>query len=132
VSKETPPILHRMFQIVFNDISAAEMAALPSKLQLELMEGFEVLPEEENASDPERFGVIERDGKKLLRYRVRDYRIYFERVAEGITIHRVLHRNTIRDFLFRAALPMPAEDVELARERRFWELIEAGKGARRH
>ena len=40
-------------------------------------------------------------------------------------------QNTIRDFLFRASLPMPTEDVELARERRFWELIDAGRSARR-
>ena len=120
-----------MFQIVFNEISAAEMAALPKALQLDLLADFEVLPEEGGKSDPERFGVIERDGKKLLRYRVLDYRIYFERAPEGITVHRVLHRNTIRDFLFRASLPMPAEDGELARERRFWELIDAGKEARK-
>lgn len=120
-----------MFQIVFNEISAAEMAALPTHLQLDLLADFEVLPEEGDKTDPERFGVIERDGKKLLRYRVRDYRIYFERVPEGVTVHRVLHRNTIRDFLFRAALPMPAEDGELARERRFWELIDAGREARK-
>lgn len=118
-----------MFQIVFNEISAAEMAALPTSLQLDLLADFEVLPEEGQATDPEQFGVIERDGKKLLRYRVRDYRIYFERAPEGITVHRVLHRNTIRDFLFRAALPMPAEDVELARERRFWDLIDEGREA---
>jgi hypothetical protein len=120
-----------MFQIVFNEISAAEMAALPTALQLDLLADFEVLPEEGQVTDPEQFGVIERDGKKLLRYRVRDYRIYFERAPEGITVHRVLHRNTIRDFLFRAALPMPAEDVELARERRFWELIDEGREARK-
>jgi len=120
-----------MFQIVFNDISAAEMAALPTSLQLDLLADFEVLPGEGETTDPEQFGVIERDGKRLLRYRVRDYRIYFERAPEGITVHRVLHRNTIRDFLFRAALPMPAEDVELARERRFWELIDEGREARK-
>ena len=85
-----------MFQIVFNEISAAEMAALPTALQLDLLADFEVLPEEGETTDPEQFGVIERDGKKLLRYRVRDYRIYFERAPEGITVHRVLHRNTIR------------------------------------
>jgi hypothetical protein len=56
-----------MFQIVFNDISAAEMAALPTALQLDLLADFEFLPEEGDKSDPERFGVIERDGKKLLR-----------------------------------------------------------------
>lgn len=120
-----------MFQIVFNDISAAEMSALPTELQLELLSEFQLLPEEFEKADPEQFGVIERDGKKLFRYRVKDHRIYFERAPEGLTVHRVLHRNTIRDFLFRAALPMPTEDVELARQRKFWELIEEGKAARK-
>ncbi len=120
-----------MFQVVFNDISAAEMAALPTELQLDLLCDFEVLPEELDKADPERFGVIEREGKKLFRYRVKDYRIYFERVSEGITVHRVLHKNTFRDFLFRAALPMPSEDVELAGQRKFWELIDAGRASRR-
>jgi len=120
-----------MFQVVFNDISAAEMAALPTELQLDLLCDFEVLPEELEKADPERFGVIERDGKRLFRYRVKDYRIYFERVPEGITVHRVLHKNTFRDFLFRASLPMPTEDVELSGQRKFWELIEEGRAARR-
>ncbi len=120
-----------MFQVVFNAISAAEMAALPTMLQLDLLSDFEGLPDELEKADPERFGVIERDGKKLFRYRVKDYRIYFERAPEGVTVHRVLHRNTFRDFLFRASLPMPSEDVELAGQRKFWELIEEGRSAKK-
>ena len=111
--------------------SAAEMSALPTELQLDLLSDFEVLPEEVDKADPERFGLIEREGKKLFRYRVKDYRIYFERAPEGITVHRVLHRNTFRDFLFRASLPMPTEDVELAQQRKFWELIDEGRAARK-
>jgi hypothetical protein len=44
----------------------------------------------------------------------------------------VLHRNTFRDFLFRASLPMPTEDSELAQQGRFWDLIEAGRSAAKH
>jgi len=120
-----------MFQVVFNAISAAEMSALPTELQLDLLSDFEVLPEEVDKADPERFGLIEREGKKLFRYRVKDDRIYFERAPEGITVHRVLPRNTFRDFLFRASLPMPTEDVELAQQRKFWELIDEGRAARK-
>lgn len=120
-----------MFQIVFNELSAAEMSALPTELQLDLLAEFEVLPEDldENV-DVERFGTIERDGKKLLRYRAKDYRIYFEKAPEGIIVHRVLHKNTIRDFLFRAKLPMPTEDAELGKQKGFWKLIEEGEKAR--
>jgi mRNA-degrading endonuclease RelE of RelBE toxin-antitoxin system len=118
-----------MFQIVFNEISAAEMSALPTELQLELFSEFQILPEDLDQLDPARFGKMERDGKTLHRYRATDYRIYFERAAEGITIHRVLHKNTIRDFLFRASLPMGEEDRTLAEKAGFWQLIEEGKKA---
>ena len=70
--------------------------------------------------------MIEREGKKLYRYRAKDYRIYFERSPEGVTVHRVLHKNTLRDFLFRSKLPM-AEDDQLGKTREFWKLIEQGE-----
>ena len=120
-----------MFQIVFNEISAAEMAQLPKELQLDLLAEFQILPEDLENLDVDRFGAIERDGQKLYRYRARDYRIYFARAAEGITVHRVLHKNTVRDFLFRAKLPMPAEDEQLAQHRGFWKLIEDGARSRK-
>jgi mRNA-degrading endonuclease RelE of RelBE toxin-antitoxin system len=120
-----------VFQIVFNELSAAEMAALPKELQLELLAEFQVMPDELDNLDPERFGAIERDGKKLFRYRAKDYRIYFARSPEGLLIHRVLHKNTIRDFLFRSRLPMPEEDAALGQRREFWKLIEAGEQTRR-
>ena len=120
-----------MFQIVFNEISAAEMAALPKEMQLDLLAEFEVMPQDlEESVDGERFGIIARDGKKLYRYRAKDYRIYFEKATEGITVHRVLHKNTVRDFLFRAKLPMPAEDAELGKQKGFWKLIEEGEKTR--
>ena len=119
-----------MFQIIFNELSAAEMAALPKELQLDLLAEFQFLPEDLDRLDPEKFGAIERDGKKLLRYRALDYRIYFEKTDDGITVQRVLHKNTIRDFLFRAKLPMPQEDAELGQRKEFWKLIEDGERTR--
>lgn len=119
-----------MFQVIFNDISAAELSNLPKDLQLDLLSEFEVLPEDLDKLDPEKFGTIEREGKTLHRYRVRDYRIYFEKTGHGITIHRVLHKNTIRDFLFRTKLPM-AEDDQLGQTKEFWKLIEEGEEARK-
>src|SRR5207247_9000274 len=88
---------------------AAEISALPKKLQLELLAEFQILPEDLDQLDSERFGVIEREGKKLYRYRAKDYRIYFAKTEEGIGVHRVLHKNTFRDFLFRSKLPVSAE-----------------------
>jgi mRNA-degrading endonuclease RelE of RelBE toxin-antitoxin system len=119
-----------MFQIIFNELSAAEMSALSKSLQLDLLAEFQVLPEDLDRLDTKRFGVIKREGKKLYRYRAKDYRIYFEKSDEGITIHRVLHKNTFRDFLFRSKLPM-AEDDQLGKTREFWKLIEQGERTRK-
>jgi len=35
-----------MFQIIFNELSAAEISALPKRLQLELLAEFQILPED--------------------------------------------------------------------------------------
>ena len=115
-----------MYQIVFNEVSAAEMAAIPKELQLELLAEFQFLPDDLDQLDSKSFGIIEREGKKLYRYRAHDYRIYFERSPEGVLVHRVLHKNTIRDFLFRSKLPM-AEDEQLTKSSEFWRLIEEGE-----
>jgi hypothetical protein len=123
-----------VIQIVFNEISAAEMATLPKELQLDLLAEFDVLPEQLEQLQklhPDKFGLLERDGQRLHRYRAKDYRIYFALTQEGVLVHRVLHKNTIRDFLFRSKLPMPAEDEALAGQRDFWKLIEEAQGARR-
>jgi mRNA-degrading endonuclease RelE of RelBE toxin-antitoxin system len=119
-----------MFQIIFNELSAAEMSALPKKLQLDLLAEFQILPEDLDRLDARHFGIIESAGKKLYRYRARDYRIYFEKTNEGITVHRVLHKNTLRDFLFRSKLP-GSEDRQLEKTGEFWKLIEQGEKTRK-
>jgi mRNA-degrading endonuclease RelE of RelBE toxin-antitoxin system len=118
-----------MFQIIFNELSAAELSALPKKMQLDLLAEFQILPEDLNHLDAKRFGVIERAGKRLYRYRAKDYRIYFAKTDEGIKVHRVLHKNTFRDFLFRSKLPI-SEDAQLGQTREFWKLIEQGENTR--
>src|SRR4030095_9853261 len=115
-----------MFQIIFNELSAAEISALPKKLQLDLLAEFQILPEDLDQLDSERFGLIEREGKKISRSLAKSYRIYFAKTDEGIKVHRVLHKNTLRDFLFRSKLPV-SEDTELGKTREFWNLIEEGE-----
>jgi mRNA-degrading endonuclease RelE of RelBE toxin-antitoxin system len=116
-----------MYQIVFNEISAAELSSISKDLQLDLLAEFQFLPDDLDQLDSKAFGVIEREGKKLYRYRAQDYRIYFARSNEGIVVHRVLHKNTIRDFLYRSKLPM-GEDEQLQEHAGFWKLIEEGEG----
>ena len=119
-----------MFQIIFNELSAAELSVLPKTLQLDLLAEFQIMPEDMDRLDSKRFGVIEREGKKLYRFRAKDYRIYFEKTDEGITVHRVLHKNTLRDFMFRSKLPI-SEDAQLGQAKEFWKLIEQGEKTRK-
>ena len=99
---------------------------MPKELQLFILGEFRGLPQEVLSTDLERFGKLERNGKTLHRLRLRDYRIYFERHELGVVVHRILNRNTLRDFLFRSSLPL-GEDAALQANPRFWELIEVGK-----
>jgi hypothetical protein len=114
----------RPFQIIFNPISASELARMPKELQLHILGEFRGLPQEILSTDLERFGKLERSGKFLHRFRLGDYRIYFERHELGIVVHRILSRNTLKDFLYRSSLPL-GEDEALQRNPKFWELIEA-------
>ena len=111
-----------VFQVIFNTTSAAEISALPKDLQLDLLSEFQILPEDLGSLSGEHFNQIKRDGRTLHRFRCSDYRIYFERHPEGILIHRVLHKNTIRDFLFRSKLPMTDDDQAEGTDQ-FWNLI---------
>src|SRR6266540_7380369 len=115
----------RPFQIIFNPTSAAELSRMPKELQLSILGEFRGLPQEIISTELERFGKLERGGKILHRFRIGDYRIYFERHELGIVVHRILSRNTLKDFLFRSSLPMPAgEDEALQENPKFWEMIE--------
>jgi mRNA-degrading endonuclease RelE of RelBE toxin-antitoxin system len=122
-----------VLQITFNEISAREMSALPQDLQLQLLDEFQITEETLEAiarGSDERFGKIEREGKKLLRYRASDYRIYFEIAGGAVIVHRMLHKNSFRDFLYRSNMPV-AEDDQLGQTHEFWEMIEEGKRARK-
>jgi len=119
-----------VFQIVFNEISAAEISALGTLEQLELLEEFRVTEQDLNGLNNEDFGKIERDGHVLYRFRAKEYRFYFE-VKEGLVIvHRVLHKGGFSDFLFRSKMPL-GEDEALAGSKHFWKLIDEGRNARR-
>ena len=116
----------RQFQIIFNPTSAAELGKMPKELQLQILGDFRGLPQEVMNTDLERFGKLRREGKALHRFRLGDYRVYFERHELGVVVHRILGRNTLKDFQFRSNLPV-AEDEALQENPKFWELIEAAK-----
>jgi mRNA-degrading endonuclease RelE of RelBE toxin-antitoxin system len=120
-----------MLQIVFNKISAAELSQLDTLAQLELLNEFRIDEEAlETLETKPRFGTIERGGRRLYRYRARDYRLYFDVQHGQVVVHRLLHKNTLDDFRFRSSLPI-SEDEALAKSKTFWKLIEEGEKAGR-
>jgi mRNA-degrading endonuclease RelE of RelBE toxin-antitoxin system len=118
----------RQFQIIFNPISAAELSNMPKELQLGILGDFRGLPHDVLNSDLDKFGRLERDGRTLHRFRIGDYRVYFERHELGVVVHRILSRHSLKDFLFRSSLPT-GEDRVLEENPKFWELIEAARDA---
>jgi mRNA-degrading endonuclease RelE of RelBE toxin-antitoxin system len=118
----------RLFQIIFNPTSASELAKMPRELQLSILGEFRGLPQELMRSDHEHFGKLERSGRILHRFRLGDYRVYFERHELGVVVHRILNRNTLKDFLFRSSLPT-GEDKVLEDNPKFWALIESARTA---
>jgi len=118
----------RSFQIIFNPTSAAELARMPKELQLQILGEFRGLPQQVMSTELEEFGKLERAGRILHRFRIGDYRVYFEKHELGVVVHRILNRHTLKDFLFRSGLKMD-EDEALQQNPKFWEMIEAAKTA---
>jgi mRNA-degrading endonuclease RelE of RelBE toxin-antitoxin system len=112
-----------MFQVIFTPVGSAELCALPRPLQFRIMGELEGLSKDFLREHPDRFGVIRRDNRELFRYRTQDYRLYFEKTDAGILVHRVLHANTLDDFLYRSQLPVD-EDEALQANPNFWKLID--------
>ncbi len=116
------------FQVIFTPTASAELTRMPKELQLEILGDFRGLPQHLIAGEEESFGKLESDGHTLHRFRVGDYRIYFERHKLGVLVHRILSRNTLKDFLFRSGLKT-GEDEALQENPKFWQLIEAAKAS---
>jgi mRNA-degrading endonuclease RelE of RelBE toxin-antitoxin system len=118
----------RPFQIIFNPTSAAELAKMPKELQLQILGDFRGLPQQVLHTELDEFGKLERAGRILHRFRIADYRVYFERHDLGVVVHRILNRHTLKDFLFRSGLKMD-EDEALQQNPKFWEMIEVATTA---
>ena len=114
------------FQVIFTPTSAADLARLPKELQLQILGDFRGLPQHVIGSELEDFGKLESGGHILHRFRIGDYRVYFERHPLGVLVHRILSRHTLKDFLFRSGLKT-GEDEALQESPKFWELIESAK-----
>ncbi len=119
-----------MLQIVFNEISAAEISQLDTLAQLQIFDEFQVTNSDLENLDGDKFGkMIERDGKTIYRFRSDDWRFYFEVAENRVIVHRVLHKGTLSDFLYRSKIS--SEDEALADSKHFWNLIDEGRNAKR-
>jgi len=114
------------FQIIFTPASAAELARMPKELQLQILGDFRGLPQQVRGTELDEFGKLEHGARILHRFRVGDYRVYFERHDLGVLVHRILSRHTLKDFLFRSGLKSD-EDEALQENPKFWELIESAR-----
>ena len=114
------------FQIIFTPAGAAELARMPKDLQLQILGDFRGLPQQVIGTELDDFGKLERGGRTLHRFRVGDYRVYFERHELGVLVHRILSRHTLKDFLYRSGLKVQ-EDEALEQNPKFWEMIEAAR-----
>jgi len=115
------------FQVIFNPTSAGELAAMPKDLQLEILGGFKGAV----AGQREGFGELARGRQSLQRFRLGNYRIYFEPHELGVVVHRILSRNTLKDFFFRNVRMMQDEDEALAENPEFLRMIEEAAQASR-
>ena len=114
------------FQIIFTPAAAAELARMPKELQLQILGDFRGLPQQVRGTELDEFGKLEQGERTLHRFRVGDYRVYFERHDLGVIVHRILSRHTLKDFFFRSGLKI-GEDEALQENPKFWELIESAK-----
>jgi len=114
------------FQIIFTPTSAAELGRMPKELQLQILGDFRGLPQHVLGTELEDFGKLESDGQILHRFRIGDYRVYFQRHPLGVLVHRILSRNTLKDFFFRSGIKT-GEDEALQQNPKFWQLIEDAK-----
>lgn len=122
----------RMHQIAFNEISAAEVSAIPTMEQLQLFFAFKVDEEVlRHPSADSEYGILERDGRTIYRFRTEKYRIYFTIEDGVVVVQRVLQADSLQDFFYRAGVGKGTEDQKLSKSRTFWKLIDAGEQAKR-
>ena len=101
---------------------------MPKELQLQILGEFRGLPQQVISTELDAFGRLERGGRTLHRFRVGDYRVYFERHDLGLVVHRILSRHTLKDFFYRSGLKT-GEDETLQENPKFWDLIEAARSS---
>src|SRR5258707_13309366 len=101
---------------------------MPKELQFQILGEFRGLPQQVMHTELDQFGKLESAGRVLHRFRVGDYRVYFERHELGLLFHRILSQHSLKDLLVRSGLKRQ-EDEALQQNPQVWELIEAARVA---
>lgn len=112
-----------MFQVNFSEQAIHQLNCLDKFVQMGLVEQVSSLTEESLTNLGEGLGRFHRNGKTLYRLRAGDYRLYFERDGGSLFCHYVLHKNTVKDFVFRSRLPVTEEQM-LEQQDSFWKYLE--------
>ena len=112
-----------MHQIVFSESGAAEISKIDKLAQLEIVGELSELRKESLEGETEQLGSLKRGGRKLHRFRYKDYRFYFEKKDDQLLVHHVLHKNTFTDFFYRSNLDI-ADDRKFEETEKFWKFIE--------
>jgi mRNA-degrading endonuclease RelE of RelBE toxin-antitoxin system len=111
-----------MHQIVLSDSASEELSQIDKLEQLEIVSEFSRLRKDPIEGKGE-IGKIRKGNRTIYRGRYKDYRIYFEKQADQIIVHHVLHGNTLRDFFVRSNLDVQ-NDEEFENSAKFWKFIE--------
>jgi len=112
-----------MYQIVFSESGAAEISKIEKLVQLEIVGELSKLRKEILEDETEQLGRLKRGGRRLYRFRYKDYRFYFEKKDDQLLVHHVLHKNTFTDFFYRSNLDI-ADDRKFEETEKFWKFIE--------
>ena len=112
-----------MYQIVFSESGASEISKIDKLTQLEILGELSKLRKEKLDRETEQLGKLKKGSRTLYRCRYKDYRFYFEKKADQLLVHHVLHKNTFSDFFFRSNLDI-ADDRKFEETDKFWNFIE--------
>lgn len=113
-----------MFQVNFSEQSMNELNQLDTRSQMELIETFSNLTQEQLDNPVDEIGRFNRNNKTYYRVRAGEFRIYFEQEKNGLFAHYILHKNTLSDFVFRFKLPV-TEEFMIEQHDSFWKYLES-------
>ncbi len=113
-----------MFQVNFSEQSMNELNQLDTRSQMELVEIFSSLTQDQLDNPSDDVGRFNRNNKTYYRIRAGDFRIYFEQEKESLFAHYILHKNTLSDFVFRFKLPI-TEEFMIEQHDSFWKYLES-------